>query len=335
MPMIVSINQMSHLLGRPWREIEAIAETAGRYYEPFDHRRVRGRGKWRHIDNPTGDLKAVQTRIYQQVLLPVPLPETVIGGVRGRSVRDHAAPHVGQPALVTLDLRACFPSIDHHTINRVYLRLGYSPAIAHVLTKLTTFQRSLPQGAPTSPALANLALLDLHVELQEIARERGLVLTQYVDDIAMSGAGAQDAIEPVIQAIMRHGHSVSRRKVEVAHAGVQQCVTGTVVNEVQSVDRKYREELYARIHELACAADPLDADLKAVRSKIAHVESVNATQGRVLRALAERILPETGVEGRRPRTDEYRPCAHRRRHRVHRRGETTATPAEDVDATCV
>lgn len=330
--MIVSKNQVSHLLGRPWREVEAIAETAGRYYEPFDHRRVRGRGKWRHIDNPTGELKTIQGRIYQRILLPVQLPETITGGVRGRSVRDHAAPHVGQPALVTIDLRACFPSIDHRAVHRVYRGLGCSPTIARTLTQLTTFQGCLPQGAPTSPALANLVLLDLHVELQQIARERGLVLTQYVDDIAMSGAGAQDAIEPVIQAIMRHGHSVSRRKVEVAHAGLQQRVTGTVVNEIQSVDRKYREELYVRIHELACAADPLDADLKAVRSKIAHVENVNATQGRVLRALAERILPETGVEGRRPRTDEYRRCAHRRRHRTHRGGTAAIAKTERVHA---
>lgn len=330
--MIVSNGHMSNLLGRPWRDVVAIAETAGRYYKPFDHRRVRGQGNWRHIDNPTGDLKVVQTRIYQRILVPVKLPETITGGVRGRSVRDHAAPHVGQPALVTLDLRSCFPRIDHSAINRVYRGLGYSPTIARVLTQLTTFQGCLPQGAPTSPALANLALLDLHVELLGIADARGLVLTQYVDDIAMSGASAQDAIEPVIQAIMRHGHSVSRRKVEVAHAGVQQRVTGTVVNEVQSVDRTYRRDLYMRIHELACAPDPLDADLRSVRSKIAHVESVNATQGRVLRSLADRILPVAGVGGRTPRTDEYRPCGHRRRHRAHRRAEPAAEPAEVLDA---
>jgi RNA-directed DNA polymerase len=220
MGMIVSTSHMSHTLGRPWREIEAIAESAGRFYQPFDHRRERGRGKWRHIDNPTGNLKAIQARIYKQILQSLALPETVTGGVRGRSVRDHAAPHVGQPALVTLDLRACFPRIDHHAINRVFRRLGYSPTIAHVLTQLTTFQRSLPQGAPTSPALANLALLNLHVELQEIAQERGLVLTQYVDDIAMSGAGAQDAIEPVVQAIMRYGcerNRVNRPGIQGGH----------------------------------------------------------------------------------------------------------------------
>jgi hypothetical protein len=105
------------------------------------------------------------------------------------------------------------------------------------------------------------------------------------------------------------------------------------VNEIESIGREYREGIYARIHELACASDPLDADLKAVRSKIAYVESVNTTQGRVLRALAERILPATGVEGRRPRTDEYRPCKHRRRHRVHRMYLKAASPSERIDTT--
>jgi RNA-directed DNA polymerase len=316
--MIVSTKYMESLLRMPWREVERIAANAGSFYRAFDCRRERGAGKWRHIDNPKDALKAIQSRIYKCILLPVPMPDTITGGVRGRSVRDHAEPHVGHPVLVTLDLRSCFPRISHKAINRVYRRLGYSPTIARVLTQLTTLHQALPQGAPTSPALANLALLDLHEELKRLAQSRGLTLTQYVDDIAISGADAQAVIEPAILTIMRHGHSVARRKVVVAHAGTQQKVTGTVVNVVRSIDRKYRQALYHRIHELACSENLIEAEIRSVRSAIAHVESTNLTQGAVLRSLADRILPEVGVEGRKPRTDEFRPCRHRRRHREQR-----------------
>lgn len=327
--MIVSTRYVSRLLGLSWRGIEEIAARAGQYYEPFDTRKAGSDSKWRHIDNPKRDLKRLQTRIYQRILLPVPMPDTVIGGVRGRSVRDHAESHVGQSVVVTLDLRACFPNIKHPAVYDAYLSLEYSPGIARILTQLTTFQGSLPQGAPTSPALANLTLLDLHADLQRIAEERSLVLTQYVDDVAMSGVGAQDAIEPAIAAITRRGHSVARQKVHVLHAGRQQIVTGNVVNVTRSVERRYRQKLYARIHDLASCVDPLDRDIRSAWSQIAHVEQVNDTQGAVLQRLAERILPERGRESAARSKSEYRPCKHRRRHGLNRVRDCALAQAAD------
>jgi hypothetical protein len=301
----------------PWKDIERIASTAGRYYSPFDRRKTKGEGKWRHIDNPRGVLKDLQRKIHRQLLAPIVLPDTILGGVRGRSVRDHAEAHVGQPILVTLDLSSCFPSITRHAIYDVYMRqVECSPAIARILTQLTSFQQALPQGAPTSPTLANLALLDLHRELQVLARNFGLALTFYVDDIAISGARAREAVEPTILAVMRHGHGVSRRKIVVAHSGVKQALTGHVVNSVVSIDRPKRRDLYQRILDLASVECPLDVDLRSVRSSIAHVEYTNPSQGAVLRRLADRVLPDVGVEGRRPRTDETRVCRHRRTHRT-------------------
>lgn len=315
--MLVSTRHVGRLLGMPWRDIERIASTAGRYYAPFDRRRVRGVGKWRHIDNPLGILKDLQRRIHKQLLMPISLPATILGGVRGRSVRDHAAAHVGASVLVTLDLSACFPNIDRHAIYNVYVnRIHCSPGIARVLTQLTSFQQALPQGAPTSPAIANLALLGLHEELLGIARRLNLSLTFYVDDIAISGAAARDAIEPTILAVMRHGHGVSRSKIIVATSGAQQRLTGYVVNSALSIERRKRHNLYSRILELAANEHVLDADLCSLRSSITHVETTNATQGAVLRRVADRLLPEVGVAGRRPRTDETRPCRHRRKHRT-------------------
>ncbi len=328
--MLVSTRKVAHMLGMPWSDIERIASKAGKYYKPFDRRKTKGQGKWRHIDNPVGVLKDLQKRIHRHLLLPISLPDTVLGGVRGHSARDHAEAHIGAPALVTLDLRACFPSIDRHAVYAVYMdRVHCSSGIARVLTQLTSFQQALPQGAPTSPSLANLALLGLHEELLLLARELDLTLTFYVDDIAISGERVRDAIEPAIRTIMRHGHGVPRKKIHIAGAGSKQHLTGYVVNSVLSIDRQRRRDLYMRIHEVAAMEAVPDHELRSIRSSISYVESTNPTQGLVLRRLADRLLPEVGVEGVRSRTDETCSCRHRRRHRLKRRriAELLVSPA--------
>ena len=105
---VVSIRRMSALLQRSREDLERIAGHAGRYYDPFDRQRRDG-GKWRHIDNPMGELKTIQSRIYRAVLATYEFPPNVMGGLRGRSIKDNMRPHLGQPLLVTLDIKGCFP----------------------------------------------------------------------------------------------------------------------------------------------------------------------------------------------------------------------------------
>ena len=109
---LVSMRRLEQLLGYERSDLARIAEHAGRYYRPFDRRRERNKGKWRHIDNPTGVLREVQGRIQGKILVGVPLPDTMMGGVRGRSIRDNGVRHTRQSMLVTLDLRDCFPRTD-------------------------------------------------------------------------------------------------------------------------------------------------------------------------------------------------------------------------------
>ena len=249
---LVSLRRLEHLLARDRRRIIEIAGSAGRYYRPFDRRRERGKGKWRHIDNPVGPLKAIQKEIQRKILRPLELPETMLGGVAGRSIRDYAAHHVQQPVLVTLDLQDCFPRIGDLKVYKVFREvLGCSTEIAGLLTKLTTFQHRLPQGAPTSPTLANLTLLRMHREIVELADGLGLICAFYLDDIALSGHRAGDAVNSVIKIIQKHGHSARRRKIRRMRSGEAQKVTSVVVNRKISAGRERRQMIRERIFELA------------------------------------------------------------------------------------
>ena len=316
---LVSMRRLEQLLGCSRKDLQRIAEKAGSYYKPFDRRCERGRGKWRHIDNPTGDLKAIQRRIQRRILQTITLPETMTGGVHGRSIRDNALLHVGQPLVVTLDLRDCFPRTSDVNVFRVFRELvGCSPDIAAPLTKLTTFQHRLPQGAPTSSTLANLTLLTMHNQIAQIAASLGLQFGFYIDDIALSGEHALDAIEAVVQVIQENGHGVRRQKLLRMPAYTAQKVTGVLVNRKISTGSARVRELRRKIYELSAKPGIPDHGIRRIRGQISHVKWLCPVQGISLERLANRLLPGTGMDARKPRSDEIRPCRNTRRHRPKR-----------------
>jgi hypothetical protein len=299
-----------------WSDLERIARHAGGYYKPFDRRRVRGVGEWRHIDNPVGILKDIQGRILRRILAAYLPPSSMCGGVTGRSTKNHAEPHVGQAVVITLDLKKCFPRISHRQIHNVYVEvIGCSAPIADVLTQLTTFQGRVPQGAPTSPALVNLALLEMHNEIAAITGAARVEMSFYVDDIALSGDSARATVEQVIRVVMSYGHGISCKKKHIMGGAAPQLVTSHIVNAKLGASPARRAAVYARIHELASCEDVKHCDLQSVRGEIGHIAWLNPAHGDVLRRLAERLLPTVGSEGRRPRSGETRACRHRRRHR--------------------
>jgi RNA-directed DNA polymerase len=281
---LVSLRKLEALLGRPRRELFRLAARAGGCYRSTT---LPG-PKARRIDRPHPRLKRIQRRIHEEILRPFPLPLTMLGGVPGRSIRDNARPHVGRVCVVRIDLRDCFRRVPHTAVFRAFReRIGASGEIAGLLTRLTTLKRALPQGAPTSPLLANLCLLPLHEEVAALAGRLDLAFTQWIDDLVLSGDRAADAIDPAIAIIRRHGHGVRCRKIRRMGRGVPQVVTGVVVNRKPSAGRRRLDAIRKRILEVAAAPDA--RVVRSVRGQVAHVRSINEKQGRKLARLAARV----------------------------------------------
>lgn len=300
-----------------WREerIKELADSAGRYYSPFDLRAV-GKSKWRHIENPQGELRQLQASIQRGILRHVPIPDYVVGGVPGKSIYHNATIHTRNRVVVTIDLRDCFPSIDHHRVYEAFwCTLRYAPAIARAFTKLTTYHRHVPQGAPTSTMVANLALLPLHESLYEFAEERGLSFSAWIDDLTFSGRNADRWIPQILETIREHGYAVSPRKIKVMRGWREpEMVTGTVVNTTVSAGQRRIGEIYSQIIDLASRDDTATSEIRAVWSKIAFVRQLRPTQAMRLARLAECVLPRAGIAGRPARSFETRPCRSSRRH---------------------
>lgn len=314
---IVSMTHLEHLLGWNRAKLHRLSREAARHYDPFDRRREAGKGKWRHIDNPRGELREAQRTIQRRILARVPLPANMFGGVKGRSLRDNGRVHARKPMVVTLDLKNCFPNISDRDVYKVFHdRLGCRAEIPGLLTRLTTFHHRLPQGAPTSTTLANLALLPLYDELDRITTARDLTMSFWVDDIAISGHGAEAALDEAIAAIQSHGFQISCKKLMLMprNAGPQR-VTGVTTNRGASAGRPRLQSIYYEIQDLSTERNIPAYRIRRIYGLINHVEQTKPHQGRRLRRLADNLLPKTGTGAKRPRTDETRPCRNAKRHR--------------------
>lgn len=307
---VMSTRRLEALLRRDRKDIERIATHAGRYYDPFDTQRA-GSTKWRHIDNPQPVLKELQSSIYHAILATYSFRPNIFGGIPRRSIKDNMDEHLGQPLLITLDIKNCFPHI--HDLNHVFpmfRRLGFPPEVAALLTKLTTFQHRLPQGAPSSSIIANLVMEPVHDQIEKIARVYGLHWSMYVHDIAISGTRAREAITPLIRVLQREGYAVSHRKIHIMSSAERQALTGGVVNRGKiSAGRKQIEEIRAAILELHDRCDVIyDHEIRSARGRINHVRWLNPLQGATLVHLANRLLPKPNASGRRAYPAVRRDC---------------------------
>ncbi|ALE05209.1 hypothetical protein AL755_06480 [Arthrobacter sp. ERGS1:01] len=280
----------------------------------------------RLLEIPHPRLRAVQRTVLRELLAGIPLHASAHGFVPGRSAVSGAARHTGRDVVINLDLAAFFAHVTPGKVYGVLRAAGYPESVAHRLTGLCTHavpvgviaemppggsaedrfalrqalrKAHLPQGAPTSPALANLTLRRLDSRLQGWAGGFDAVYTRYADDLAFSGgpvlARRADAfLKGAARIVADEGHTLNATKTRVHKAGVRQSVTGVVVNRHTNVSRRDFDRLKAVLHN--CVVHGPDGqnrdghpDFRAqLRGRIAWVASVNP--GRGARLLADFTL---------------------------------------------
>jgi hypothetical protein len=158
----------------------------------------------------------------------------------------------------------------------------------------------LPQGAPTSPALANLAAFGLDRRLTGLARSMGLAYSRYADDLTFSGSGRlrleRRRVEALVAAIAaEEGFAVNGDKTALRTRGSRQIVCGIVVNQRPNVPRAEYDRLRALLHNAArdgAGAQNRDRmpDLEAhVRGRIAWVSALNPGRGEKLARMFETV----------------------------------------------
>ncbi|NOZ21772.1 MAG: RNA-directed DNA polymerase [Planctomycetes bacterium] len=263
-------------------------------------------GGERTIHAPVRSLKYVQRRILDRILNWVDLPDCVHGFRRYRSLATGAAEHVGKEMVLRMDIEDFFPSIHFGRVLGLFRSLQFSTKHAFILARLTTADGVLPQGAPTSPAIANAVCRRLDRRLMGAAQKQGISYTRYADDMTFSGPAEEvKRLVPFVRKVVgEEGFTVADKKVRLMRRGRRQIVTGVVVNDKLSVPRYYRRWLRATIHHLRTrGATPDGLTAAQLRSSLlshAHyIKMVNADQGNRLLADLREVLGQQGGKGNR------------------------------------
>jgi retron-type reverse transcriptase len=246
-------------------------------------------GGIRLLEAPKRELKDLQRQVLHHILERVPAHPAAHGFRPGRSALTAATPHTGRDVVVRFDLESFFTSVSAGRVYGIFRTAGYPEPVAHALAALCTtvtpasVLRQAPtagagpdagdaadrrrrllrhlatphlaQGAPTSPALANLSAYRLDRRLTGLAARLDATYTRYADDLVFSGGRhlrRVDRIERIVVDIVRdEGFRLHRGKSRAATAGQRQSVLGLVVNERPNVRRTEYDRLRAVLHDAA------------------------------------------------------------------------------------
>ena len=332
-PELASLGALAEFLELSAGELAWLADARGLERSVSDQRLrnylysavPRRDGPPRLLERPKFRLKSLQRRILHEILDWIPAHDAAHGFTRGRSAITNASEHTGRLVVLRLDLEDFFASIAARRVFGIFRTAGYPESVAYTLTALSTnvvpmavsrqlssapdpgpvasqsrlarrlATPHLPQGAPTSPALANLAAFRLDRRLTGMAAALEATYTRYADDITLSGSqrvlrNANQLRSTITEIVRQEGFAVNDRKSTVTTRAGRQRVCGVVVNQHTNMARAEYDTLKATIHN-AVRHGPARQNRAGVPDFRAHLI------GRI--AWVEQLQPEHGEKLRR------------------------------------
>jgi retron-type reverse transcriptase len=228
----------------------------------------------------------------------------------GVSIVDNASSHMNAAIVAKLDLKDFFPSIRFPRVRGYFEYLGYNPGIATILALICTDaprvkltldgavkyvamgERGLPQGACTSPALANLIATPMDSRLAGLcdSLEYKWTYTRYADDLTFSCRNEKANVGRLLKAVGKivgdEDFRVNAEKTSVMRAPGRQIVTGLLVGEQIRLSRRDLRRLRAFLHR--CENEGIESVTRAIGK-----DAISVARGYL--AYVAMIMPEHAV----------------------------------------
>lgn len=241
-------------------------------------------GGVRVIHAPNKELKIIQKKLLDFLYL-WELPYNFFGFVREKNIVDNALCHLAgiwriPEWLINIDLKDAFPSITtvllRKTLRKMFEQLGFPqkkkiPELGNItinefreiFLRCVMHRGRLPQGAPTSPYLLNLALYTdgILFRIEEVCTKAGVGLVNisiYADDISITlfKNPSQELVKNIIAVVEARGNlRVNRKKVRInSRKHLPHEITGVkvIVDEDgiihATISQRRRNELRGMIH---------------------------------------------------------------------------------------
>ncbi len=210
-------------------------------------------GTERTIDAPSDELKDAQRKILTWLERNYGFSEHVTGFRRGKNLWDNAKPHSKKKVVVNVDVENFFPSVTEGKVATAFAEMGIPETAIPELVRLTTYRGCLPQGAPTSPFIANSVFSPVDDAVVKLLKKYDgkAKYTRYADDLTFSSDDSKivNAIRVIEDGILpRFGFRAKKKKTCVYRAHTRQTVTGLVVNGKKP---RISRDRYMKIRSLA------------------------------------------------------------------------------------
>lgn len=245
-----SVEWCANFLSVDEKELQNILYDIASHYKSFKLRKRSG--GYRTISAPDLKLLQIQRTIYQRVLVPVTIHPSATGFKPKTSIVQNTKPHLGNAHVLKVDIEDFFGSIKKSTVNAMFQMIGYPQDISEILTHLCCLYGKLPQGAPTSPALSNIAAYKMDTDLSTLAFKYQLTYTRYADDLTFSGKFIpfDDVLEEIVMIIYKYGFSLNAKKTLRMHEKSRKIITGISVSSGYklTIPKAKKRELRKNIH---------------------------------------------------------------------------------------
>lgn len=289
-PVVLTLHHLAHLADVP---VEPLQKIIYRQVDPYRVYRIKKRGtpngasapprKYRTICVPNPQLMRLQRWIAQNILNEVTPHAASFAFTPKRDLVGAAWRHTEAKWLLKMDVRHFFESISERQTYWVFRALGYTALLSFQLARLCTrltqhgaadlrhpagrgraglpyWQHPLghlPQGAPTSPMLANLVMRPFDHRVEALAHTAGWGYSRYADDLAFSRrdsssrGAAMHLAKTVEHELAQFGLVSHRAKTSVVPPGARKVLLGVLIDSARpALTRDFRNNVETHLYAL-------------------------------------------------------------------------------------
>jgi RNA-directed DNA polymerase len=242
-------------------------------YERYNYFKLRKRnGTYREIMAPSKDLKYILDSKYSS---SISVTRYCKGFRKKISIFDNAKVHENADVILKVDLLKFYDTITEKRVYGIFKAMGYARNLSYSLAKLTTAKHRpsywdgfdekstatlyqllgqkppiLPQGAPTSPMLANIAATNMDKRFEALAKKMKFKYSRYADDLTFSIAkdGQLPSLKLITRIVNNERFFINTDKTSYMKKGSKQYVTGLTTTNGVNVSKIKRKEIAEHIY---------------------------------------------------------------------------------------
>ena len=280
------------------RTLENILSNKEKYY--YSYKVPKKKGGKRTITPSLRELKDIQYKVQLFINKHIVWPSYIHGGIKRRSVLTNAEHHVGKYMITNIDVKDCFPNTSFETINRALLNIGFENLLAELLANICTYRNSVPQGAPSSTCIVNIALGIIDEKFNKFCKKKDFAYTRFVDDITVSGDIDLRPFKNAFVGFVKDSNYPISTYAPLGR-GEPQIVTGLVVNDkirpTSLFIRRLKDDIksgWLENNEMELVANDYGLSITELKNniwgRINFLKSIDKKMGREIRGLMTKVV---------------------------------------------